>query len=317
MRKKNLLALYIIVIVIMGASAQEDRGPGIAPDLSTDTITIGKPVEFSVKIPVSSGVSITPPEREDFHPFSVISLNTERTEGKNIDTLSLSAVVTRYDTDSTFIPRLPFVIQTENDTGTGDTVFTQRVDLLFRSVIEPESGDTADKEIDVKGLKPLQEAGEPPRIWLWISAGLILIALIILIVVLLGNYRKKENVVPEKPPYEEAVEALKALNLKKMIEQGLLRAYVFELSAILKRYLGRRYRINASEFTTDEMIEWASGFSFKEEISEKIQDFFRSVHPVKFAKVVPERSKVEDMTKQVWSIVEDTKPVEKEAENGV
>jgi hypothetical protein len=36
----------------------------------------------------------------------------------------------------------------------------------------------------------------------------------------------------------------------------LIREYVFELSDIFKRYIGRRFEINAEEFTTEEVIAW-------------------------------------------------------------
>lgn len=61
--------------------------------------------------------------------------------------------------------------------------------------------------------------------------------------------------VPVVPPDEEALEALRTLEQAGWREQP--RAFAFGLSEILRRYLGRRYGIDALEATTGELLERA------------------------------------------------------------
>ena len=59
-----------------------------------------------------------------------------------------------------------------------------------------------------------------------------------------------------KPPYEEAIEALDRLEAKQYVAKGMIRDYVFELSEIAKRYIERRFEVQAAEFTTEELADW-------------------------------------------------------------
>ncbi len=162
-------------------------------------------------------------------------------------------------------------------------MYSQKIVLQFMTVITPPAGG-ADSTIDIKDLKEQQLAGNPPRIWLWILIIVLSVCIIsLLILFLTGKVRKKAVAPPPVPPYEEAIMALGVLHGKRLLEKGLIREYVFELSEIFKRYIERRFDTNASEFTTEEMIAWAGASGLDKKLKNSIEWFFQTTDPVKFA----------------------------------
>jgi hypothetical protein len=119
-------------------------------------------------------------------------------------------------------------------------------------------------------------------------------------------------VAPPKPPYEEAMEALAALEAKQYLRQGKIREQAFELSEILKRYIGRRYETNAAEFTTEEILDWIDGSPLAGELRSRMQWFFRTTDPVKFAKWVPDSGTVGRFMDEVKAFLNKTRPAAQE-----
>jgi hypothetical protein len=159
-------------------------------------------------------------------------------------------------------------------------------------------------------LKAQQKTGGADIRSLWI---LLIIALAVLAYYLLGKYLKKKPgedapVVPLKPPYEEAIAAIAELESRKLLEQGNIREYVFDLSEIFKRYIGRRYETIASELTTEEIVSWLefSGISFDMRLC--AERFFRTGDQVKFAKWKPNQETIDGFIKDVRTFLEATKP---------
>ncbi|HEX2955203.1 MAG TPA: hypothetical protein VHO70_00120 [Chitinispirillaceae bacterium] len=220
------------------------------------SFTLGDPIHFHVMMELPKDVQCVPPEPEKlFGNLTVKEWNINRSPKDSKDSVFIDYILTSYIPENCTIPSLPFVIKSPSS---ADTVFSQTHPLQFMSVIAAPPAGSKDSTIDIKNLKPQQIAGNPPRFWLWISV--IIASLIVLSAIALyisRKFKKKEIVPPPVPPYEEAIMALGALHGKRLLEKGLIREYVFELSEIFKRYIERRFSINASEFTTEEMVAWA------------------------------------------------------------
>jgi hypothetical protein len=114
---------------------------------------------------------------------------------------------------------------------------------------------------------------------------------------------------PPEPPYEEAIRALKKLEEKQYLTKGLIREFVFELSGILRRYLGRRFGSNAEDFTTEEIIDWINKAPLTASVKHSLEWFFNETHPVKFAKMIPDISTITQFLEETKLVVEKTKPL--------
>jgi hypothetical protein len=273
--------------------------------INQDSLTIGERIELTVSIVAPKGTSIIPPATEQgFGSFSVKEWNSDRISRPDNDSLTFKYLLTTYTVDTCSIPALPFLLPGTDSAA--DTLLSRVIPIRVISVIQAKQGDT----IDIKDLKPQQLAGKPSLMWLWILLTFIAIAgLSFFGRVIWLKTRKPAPPPPPLPPYEEAIEALNRLESKNYISRGLIKEYVFELSDILKRYVERRWDVNAVEFTTEELLDWLAA-SPVESSNRKIVDwFFRTSDPIKFAKFVPDVDTLARFAREIRGFFTATKPM--------
>jgi hypothetical protein len=104
------------------------------------------------------------------------------------------------------------------------------------------------------------------------------------------------------------MEALAALEVKQYIARGMIREYAFELSEIVKRYIERRFDVNAAEFTTEEMLDWIKVSPLDPDCRKSTEWFFSTTDPVKFAKWLPDNDTVNRFGPGMRSFIEKTRP---------
>jgi uncharacterized protein YneF (UPF0154 family) len=277
------------------------------------TFTLGDPIHFRVMMELPDGVQCVPPEPEKlFGPITVREWNINRIEKGPKDTVAVDYILTSYVPENCTIPSLPYLIQSGSST---DTLYTEKIALQFLSVITAPPAGSADTTIDIKDLKAQQVAGTPPRVWLWILIITGALAIITILAMYLSKkFKKKEITPPPVPPYEEAILALGVLHGKRLLEKGLIREYVFELSEIFKRYIERRFETNASEFTTEEMIAWAGASALDKKLKASLEWFFRTTDPVKFARIIPDSETINRFPDEVTRFLESTRPLQQPSE---
>ena len=161
---------------------------------------------------------------------------------------------------------------------------------------------------------------EDPSIFDWIPDWVVdYWWLVVLVLILIGagiyawhRYRTKGYLIPKKPeptPYEEAMKRLNTLKGQKLWEQGMEKEYFTELTDILRRYLARRFGINAEEMTSRQIM---SSLAKNEETKDK-RAYFRKILDVadfvKFAKVRPLPEDNIASYESAVRFVNETKPV--------
>jgi hypothetical protein len=170
------------------------------------------------------------------------------------------------------------------------------------SLVESDSAD-------IRDLKPQQRAGKPSLLWLWIILSLIAAGTAVYLALMWWRKtRKGPPPPPPKPPYDEAVEALAALEAQQYLQKGMIREHVFALSDIFKRYIGRRFETNAEEYTTEEMLAWVASASLETAQRRKLEWFFTETDPVKFAKHIPDRETIMRFGEEVRTFLAQTRP---------
>src|SRR5919109_5074610 len=93
-------------------------------------------------------------------------------------------------------------------------------------------------------------------LWAWLIAAALLLVAAVLAIREIRRRRalRSAPAVPPPTPEEEAMARLVALKQRRPWDRGLGRAAVFELSEILRAYLGRRFRFDALDLTTEELL---------------------------------------------------------------
>ena len=101
--------------------------------------------------------------------------------------------------------------------------------------------------------------------------------------------------------------------LRGLLERNECNAFYTELSLILRTYLEGRFRLNAPEETTEEIVEEMSRSTELSGLQRNIlQDFMRQADIVKFAKGHPDRGTMEAAFGTTKQFVEETKRIKEQ-----
>lgn len=308
MRDRGIICPGILprrVLTALLLAAALSNAAVVSTSITTRKFTVGDLVRYTVNIIAAKGATITPPTPEsDFGKVTVKEWNLHKTEREKSDSCAYEYIITTYSPEPCTIPALPYILESG---GVTDTLHTETIPLAIASVLPSDT-------VDILGLKPPLSAGKAPKWWLWLlcciaGAGLLIFGGIWLA----RRLRKTPPPPPPVPPYEEAVEALLNLGVKKYLQRGLFREFVFELSEIFKRYIGRRFECNAVEFTSEEIIAWSAAADLPKKLRATLEWFFHTSDPVKFARLTPDMATVERLEKEVRDFLEATKPVIQES----
>jgi hypothetical protein len=297
------LILFLIVLVLANATASV-----VLSSVSQDSLFVGDRVHFGVTMLVPKSCQVVPPATDNgFGRFIVKEWASDKSEKKNADSLSFNYILTTYSTECCTIPSLPFLQTLGNKV---DTLRTEAIPMRVVLVSPTTVQDTA----AIRDIKGLEQVGIPSLLWLWLLLAAAVTGAALFII---RRFRKKKSmpsvIIPPKPPYEEAVEALRLLEAKQYLVKGMIREYVFELSDIIKRYIERRFIINAAEFTTEEMIDWIRVSPLEPAQRRSLEWFFSTADPVKFAKWTPDSDTSQRFGVDMRTFVEQTKPMEPQA----
>lgn len=187
---------------------------------------------------------------------------------------------------------------------------------IFIEIVSPDKKETTDSLQDILDVKPVISIKEEGIKKGWI----ILIIAGFIALVGLGIYlyfsRKEEEVIPPKPAHVIAYEELEKLKKKGLIEAGNIREFYFEISAIFRKYLERRFKIPFAEWTTEEIIGKLKLLAdVAENMKKLIKEFLTETDLVKFAKFQPSNEQIEGVISSVYLFVDATKEqIEEEEE---
>jgi hypothetical protein len=137
---------------------------------------------------------------------------------------------------------------------------------------------------DIHDIKPVLEIGND---WLWLIYLAVGVAALLGLLILarwLWNRRQQPKTVisapPPMPPDKEAYTALDALAADKKLAP---KQFYFRLSAVLRRYIERRFDFPAAEMTTEELLPRVDKIALDASLALELKAFCRQTDPIKFA----------------------------------
>jgi len=170
--------------------------------------------------------------------------------------------------------------------------------------------------------RPDQPEGAEPPIAVayptWFVALLLLIGAGVLIAAGYGIYRWLKNRKPKEPKRvevvlsedEKALHALTELEKRGLLLEGQFKVYYFKLSEIAKEYIGARYRVDALESTTREIVNLLNDKRIlSEPLLERLESSFDQLDLVKFTDHVPHPSEGEMLLSEMREFVKTTRRV--------
>ncbi len=268
-------------------------------------VTVGDLIRLTLTVTADPGVEVDLPEPgPDMGEFEVLGHEVAgpvEDDGHRIWTVVYTLAL--YKTGSFEIP--PVAVSYRGEGVQAGSVRTQEHSVRVESTLSDDSKDI----LDIKG--PLEIPRSLWSLWPWFAAALGLAALIFLYLRRKGG--EAPSAVSRKPrlsPYDEAYRALRRLRDSGLLEEGQLKPYFTRLSEIIRRYLERRYLIQAMESTTTQLLDQLRKMSLALDELKLFRDFFPCCDLVKFAKYAPPVPEQERVTELAFRILEVTRPTE-------
>ncbi len=261
----------------------------------SDTYSIGSWIDVHVEGKLGASVdSIVPAIRDSLGSFEVISVEREGESPKWL--VRLMSV----DSGKAYIPPIPFNYKVKGDT----IVRTARSNSLIVSI----AGTAIDPKGEIRDVKPPMYAP-----WLFEDFLPYIIGLIVIGLLVAGYYyyrsklkRKKDILADVKvvvPAHTEALTALRALEEKRLWQQGFVKEYYSEVTEIIRRFFEKRWSIIALELTTDEILAQMKHIPEALIVWKEMETFFLIADLVKFAKYQPSPSEHENELRGAYDIV--------------
>ena len=318
---KRLLHIALITVMLAFGVTRLDAAPVVKATLDSTTMVMGRMRVLQLMVEEPKNAKGHFPlfrQLQERGYATVCGDSVELRAPAKIDTVDLGSQrrilfavpVQSFDSGAYELPAIEYVVGKD----------TARSNVVNLKVV-PVAVGAEDPIDDYAGASD----PEDPSFWDWVPDWVLdfwwLLILVLLAVGLfiygMRRYRKQGSLLPKKPeptPYEEAMRRLRDLKGQKLWEQNLEKEYYTELTDILRRYLYRRFGINAAEMTSRQIL---AALSKNSETKDK-RPYFRKILDmadfVKFAKVRPLPDDNVASYDDAVRFVEETKPVPKPEE---
>ncbi|MGD8289081.1 MAG: hypothetical protein PVI31_10710 [Gemmatimonadota bacterium] len=276
---------FAVLAVALAASATPVAAQAtLRTTVDTTVITVGDRVTMTISVEHASGASLQLADSVDAAPFEILdarALPDETVEDGVRSTLELT--FTAFELGELQIP--PVTVDLVAADGTVEPLETDRYGIEVVSVGADESGD-------IRGIRgPLSIPISSWVIALWLIVPL-LVAVILYFVA--RRFRSRADDAPRpalgplpRPPHEVALEALASLEESPLLEQGRVKEYHIAASDILRTYVEGRFRVEALEMTTREVLDGLAEVGADPSFRVGLRTFLEACDVVKFAKGRP------------------------------
>lgn len=299
--------LFLAVCLLTGITAQAQQ---TLIDVKVDTadILIGEQTTLHVTVTTDPNRRIIIPIPGDtlmtgVEVLSVSEADSTVTDGRLI--IRRDILVTSFDSSLYLLP--PFVA-----IDGADTIASNQVALKVSTV--PVDVDNPEQFYDIK------DVWQPPFVladyYPWIFGILTALFIICVIGYLVQRYRRRQSEAPVKPaepelpPYEVAIRELDTIKDQKLWQQGLNKEYYTQVTDTLRRYISRRYGVNAMEKTSEEILAIIERESDERSVYDTLRQVLRLSDFVKFAKLHPLPDENDESMRNAYLFVNQTKRTE-------
>jgi hypothetical protein len=164
----------------------------------------------------------------------------------------------------------------------------------------------------LKDIAPPVRVMERDLLLLYVAAGLGAAALGGVVTVLVRRKLRARALLrpppPARPPHEIALERLDRLGAGGFADDADHRPFTFELSEVIRDYLGARFGFDSLELTTEELVAELHRRAAGELVMGEIDGWLAGCDLVKFAKVSPSANEARGALETAIRIVESTRP---------
>ena len=300
MLKKGFLCLSLFIW--LNASGQIQKGV-LTATVDTTAVKIGEQIDYYLQIKADSTSKVVFPEQPLFAPFELLEVSqvdTIRSQSHFLYTKKYSLI--HFDSGNYYIPQQQVLVDG----------FSQLAKLIPIRVNTVKVDTTKQKLFDIKPLQKVKRNYEDLIIKLaWFFVFVIVITGILYIYFFQKN--RQEFKKQELPPFERAIEELKALENESLTKQEEFKSYYSRLTDVIRRYLEEEAKIDALESTSEELLlklemrKDAGTLDLDRKTLISLREVLQNADLAKFARSMPEFRMAYDDRKVVENVVIETK----------
>jgi len=280
----------------------------VAAAVDKSVITIGDRVTYTLKITHKRGLEVNDPGKgSNLGMFEIKEyvIHDSVIVGERV-IQQFDYVISVYDTGRFVIPPFPVAFLPTDTSSKYQIITSQPLEIYVESVVNDPNAAIHDIR------PPLGIPADYLRLALMIGSLLLGLAALGFAYWMYRRSKQGQPVFRREPPRPAHEIAL--AELQKLLQSGLLAAgeyklFYSELSDIARRYMERRFYVNAMEETTTEILASLNGASLAPGQLELARELLTACDLVKFAKYVPGSAETESAVQLVREFIERTRPV--------
>ena len=318
MLKKSHITFFIFLLFFLLFKLSIGQKINISAALDSTKIRIGEQVKLDLYVSYSAkqnNLKIQWPNIADtitdkIEVISVSAIDTTSPDKSNPDIIQQHQQITisAYDSGYFAIPGFKFFINNDS----ANAFYSHS---LFLEVHTVPTDSSITKTKDIK--PPFAEAFN----WKWYSKyfywGFSLLVIIILIVLITIYFTKKNKIVvlksekPKIPAHIIALQSLEKIKNEQIWKEEKTKEYYSSISDTIRLYIEERFKVNALESTTAEIMKAFRSQVVDKESKDKLQQLLMLSDLVKFAKQFPIISEHTFTLQNAFDFVNETKREEK------
>jgi hypothetical protein len=312
----------LLALLAVGATARvapQPTGVDVTVEVGPTEATVGDHVRVEIAVRVPAGTRLDPPRiGPQLGPFTVVDGSWRGPEAEPGGERWLwSGSVAAFRTGELELPSIRLSVVGQ-DGGTTTATSPART-VTIRSVLAPDQAPGAEAEL--ADLKPPAEmpADHRPLVAAVAVLGSLFLAAGLLwwlhrrYAARLAAVAAPDDPFHRTPPHEWVYAELQKLLARRLAEQGQVPLFFAELSHIVKRYLGGRYRTELMERTTSEARADLERAGAPAAAIAAVAALLDRCDLVKFARVLPDAADCREATEQAYRVVDMTRPQPAEA----
>ena len=279
---RMILLLWIGLFSNTIGFAQTDYDIKVAVD--TTKMRIGEKIELILQVKADSTAQITFSEQPFFAPFEVLEespIDTLRAQSHYLFTKKYALI--QFDSGAYWLPPQKVIVNG----------FSKISDSLLIQVANVPVDTIKQKLFDIKPVAMVDQNFDALTQSI-VYGVLVVLFLVGLIYAFFFAKKRREERKKKLPPFERAIEELKALEIITPSLQEEYKQYYSRLTDVVRRYLEEEAKITALESTTDELLlklnalKESKKLELERETIKNLKTVLQTADLVKFARSTPE-----------------------------
>ena len=278
-------------------------GYDVQVEVDTTKMRIGEKIEYTLQVKADSTSLINFAEQPFFAPFEVLeesSIDTIKAQSNYFFTKKYALI--QFDSGAYWLPPQKVIVNG----------FSKITDSLLVHVANVPVDTLKQKLFDIKPVAEVAQNFDAiiQSIVYWVLTVLLFLSLIYAF--FFAKNRREESK-KKLPPFERALEELKALETITPSLQEEYKHYYSRLTDVVRRYLEEEAKISALESTTDELLlklealKQSGQLELERQTIKNLKTVLQTADMVKFARSTPEFGSISKDRELVEGVVIETK----------